>query len=499
MSRAFEADAVTEVVFGQHEDSIMRNIRGVKAGLRTRKKKLTAKEFHKDHGHIGCVGPCAVCDMASGCCRRIYALVDKHRENRRGHTWVLDACTVEHRSFDGAKYILVLRDKMSLAFDLLYLHLRCDAIAEISSWIKRMRSDPAFQNLGYKVVSFIETDDAGEWGWKNHEWKALETEFGFRTSWKCPDRKNKMAPEAERAVGIIEVTMKCLLLERDLQHGWWRHCAEAAKFLLNRFPVLSQLATMPKDGDQARPIEVLTNGMQSRRQCDREISYFLAPGTPVLCHDPSVKGSQLKAKSTWKVALGMQDEQAVLWSPYTRMTSRSKSWTAFKLESGMSYTKFLNLQPEPQSKRQAQIASDLCEKIVIKLPNFSDMNISSAQRPSSGHPLMAVKQSIESQPNLPTVTYGMDKDTSPTELGGSVVVQNEKGKTMKTDLSNGQLYLDDDDEDSDDDDGEVQKSRHGAMFHISKITRRMSAGYARPHSKVEICCSSTSKMSTITK
>ena len=67
----------------------------------------------------------------------------------------------------------------------------------------------------------------------------------------------------ERAVGIIEVTMKCLLLERDLQHGWWRHCAEAAKFLLNRFPVLSQLSTIPTDGDQVRPIEVLTDGLQS--------------------------------------------------------------------------------------------------------------------------------------------------------------------------------------------------------------------------------------------
>ena len=174
----------------------------------------------------------------------------------------------------------------------------------------------------------------------------------------------------------------------------WRHCAEAAKFLLNRFPVLSQLSTMPKDGDQARPIEVLTNGLHSRRQCDREISYFLAPGTPVLCHDPSVKGSQLKAKSTWKVATGMQDEQVVLWSPYTRMSSRSKSWTAFKLESGMSYTKFLRLQPEPQSKRQAQIASDLDEHVVIKLPEFADMNISSTM-PSSGQPLITVKHSIE--------------------------------------------------------------------------------------------------------
>ena len=133
---AFDSDAVMEVVFGQHENSIMRNIHGVKAGLRKRKKRLAATEPHKDLGHIGCVGPCSICDMASGYCRHIYALVDKHRKNRRGHAWVLDACTVEHRSLDGAKYILVLRDKMALAFDLLYLHLRSDAITELSNWIK---------------------------------------------------------------------------------------------------------------------------------------------------------------------------------------------------------------------------------------------------------------------------------------------------------------------------------------------------------------------------
>ena len=478
VSTAFNTDAVTELVFGQHEESAMRNIRGVKAGLRTRKKKLTARDFHTDHGHIGCVGPCAICDMASGCCRRIYALVDKHREIRRGHTWVMDACTVEHRSFDGSKYMVILRDKMSLAFDLVFLHLRSDAIAQLSQWIKRMRSDPAFRNLGYDVVSFIETDDAGEWGWKNEEWAALETEFSFRTSWKCPDRKKALAPEAERAVGIIEVTMKCLLLERDLQHGWWKYCADAAKFLLNRFPVLSQLSTMPKDGDQARPLEVLTGGLHSRRQCDRELSYFLAPGTPVLCHDPNVKGSQLQAKSTWKVACGMQEEQALLWSPYTRMIARSKSWTAFKLESGTSYTTFLKLQPEPQSRRQAQIPSDLLETVYIKLPNPNAMDhLTKIGR--SGQPLIAVKHSMDSRMGPPTVTYGVDKDTAPTKLGGSVVVQDQNGKTMKTDLSNGQLYLDESDEESDQDDtprdpswGKVPNQQDGASDSLEcKICR----------------------------
>jgi hypothetical protein len=38
VSSSFDSDAVTEVVFGQHEDFIMRNICGVKTGLRTRKK-----------------------------------------------------------------------------------------------------------------------------------------------------------------------------------------------------------------------------------------------------------------------------------------------------------------------------------------------------------------------------------------------------------------------------------------------------------------------------
>ena len=46
----------------------------------------------------------------------------------------------------------------------------------------------------------------------------------------------------------------------------------------------------------------------------------------------------------------------------------------------------------------------------------------------SRQPLIAVKHSIGSQPDLPNVTYGVDKDASPTELG----------MDMKTDLSNGQ-------------------------------------------------------------
>ena len=59
----------------------------------------------------------------------------------------------------------------------------------------------------------------------------------------------------------------------------------------------------------------------------------------------------------------------------------------------------------------------------------------------------------------------MDKDASPTELRGSVVVQNEKGKEMKTDLSNGQLYLDDDEDSDGDEDDDPKYPQWGNVPH----------------------------------
>jgi hypothetical protein len=61
---AYANAAVTEVVMGQHEESVHTNIRGVKSGLRSRKQKLNIRDFHGDHGHLGCVGPCEICLLA---------------------------------------------------------------------------------------------------------------------------------------------------------------------------------------------------------------------------------------------------------------------------------------------------------------------------------------------------------------------------------------------------------------------------------------------------
>ena len=354
------------------------NIRGVKAGLRNRKKQLPAMEFHDDHGHLGCTGKsCIICRLAAGSARRIYSAIDKHTETRRAHTWWMDILTWQHRSSYGSKYQIVLRDYATKTFRSLYLYKRSGAITAIKAWITSIRADPSFHGLEYLPVTQIRTDGAGEWGWTNEAWRQLEKDLSFETVYSCPDRKEEAA-NAERAVGIMEVTVKAILLQRGLHHSWWQDCADAACFLLNRIPELDFGPTMPSDGDQQRPEEALTGGRISRRQLDRELSYYLAPGTPALVHDPSVKGSQFVNKSTWKVARGMYREQVVFWSPYNDAISRSKSYTAFKMQRGISYEQWLpGLKPRQPSKRQMALPED-CETgadYVITFPTLPTEHI----------------------------------------------------------------------------------------------------------------------------
>ena len=78
----------------------------------------------------------------------------------------------------------------------------------------------------------------------------------------------------ERAMGIMEGTVKSLLMERNLPPEWWGECTYAAEFLLNRFALTRD--TTSSDGDAVRPVEKLTDGHYSRRRVDRALgSYYV--------------------------------------------------------------------------------------------------------------------------------------------------------------------------------------------------------------------------------
>ena len=159
---AYANPAVTEVVLGQHQESAHTNIRGVKSGLRSRKQKQSIRDFHGDHGHLGCVGKCDICALASESSRRIYHVVDKRAEQRRAWRFDMDILTWEHGAEDGSKYQVVIRERSTGCYWNLCLYLRSDAINKIRKWINSPRADPAFQNMEYSAMQHLHTDNAGE-------------------------------------------------------------------------------------------------------------------------------------------------------------------------------------------------------------------------------------------------------------------------------------------------------------------------------------------------
>jgi hypothetical protein len=176
---AHQHDDVVEVRYGA--DTQDYNILGVKMGLKHRRAQLTKQEFHREYGHLGSLPDCNICKRTQGSMRRLTKVVDKFREQRRGHTWVMDTVTWSHRDNDGSKFMVVLRDKGSAAFKLFCIYRKSDIRQELREWITKLRTDLAFKQLDYLPVSLIETDRAGEWGLDCKEWSDLETEQSFQT------------------------------------------------------------------------------------------------------------------------------------------------------------------------------------------------------------------------------------------------------------------------------------------------------------------------------
>ena len=424
-------DDVLEIIYGH--DTQKYNILGVKSGLKQRKAQLTKKEFHEEYGHLGSVPGCDICKRAQGSMRRITKVIDKHKEQRRAHTWVMDTVTWSHRDNDGSKYMVVLRDKASATFKIFCIYRKSDIRQEIREWITRMRSDPAYRNLDYLPITLIETDRAGEWNLDCADWTELENEFEFRTIYKPADRKEESGT-AERACGIVEVATKAALMQQNLPPQWWVRAANQAVWLLNRFPSSATHALTPPDGDQARPLEICTGGFYSRRQIDRELSYFIPVGTPALVHDVKTKGSTLAPKTVWGIAVGMYREAVKFWIPHTDGIRQTKSFTAYKLRAGLNYAQFLGLPEIKTTQRSTAIPDDFREKVVIQLPEMLG-NPAEALREV---PVQSVKHTSGTEPPKLAITHTQHQSGTPaTELGGSVKVLDAIGNTLTPDTHTG--------------------------------------------------------------
>ena len=145
----------------------------------------------------------------------------------------------------------------------------------------------------------------------------------------------------------------------NLPPSYWQSAVADAEYLLNRFPVSSDDVAIPIDGDRVRPLEALTRGYYSRRQIDRELSYYVPTGTPCMVHDTSVIGSSLAPKVRWGIARGMYREQVIFMDPFSRARFKSKSYTAYCLKYGINWSQLLGLGEIQSTRKQMALPEDM--------------------------------------------------------------------------------------------------------------------------------------------
>ena len=414
-----------------------KEVRGTKEQLGKGKSKWPLLKFHKGHGHCGNADKCSICAMVKGCMKRYTKKVDPHRDTRPWHTVHMDLVTFSHRSIEGNKYLLVIKDEASGEYRFKYLYIRSDAPRVIKEFITEMRADPDYSGLSYPPVQIIKTDEPGEWGLKSKQWAALKKDLKFKSQHVTPET-SKEAGMAENANKVAEHTIKSMLFEGNLPQDHWEACARGAEFILNRFPNMGSEVNDPIDGDRASPLEIATHGKYSRRQIHRELAYFLTPGKLAFVHEPKVKGSALKPKVRWGISWGMYREQVVFRCPFTGSTFRSKSYTAFETTEDLNCYQFLGVPAKRTAKNKLHVKGDDKVKIDVQLRAPTE------PRTTPLIPVITLQSANE---------YGVTKDkasatsgkrnraeSTPSKLGGSLLrVFDEDGNQLTTDELTGYL------------------------------------------------------------
>ena len=79
------------------------------------------------------------------------------------------------------------------------------------------------------------------------------------------------------------------------------------------------------------------------------------------------KGSSLKPKTRWGVAVGCYREQPIFCCPHNKTTFRSKSFAAFTLREDLNFVTFLGLKQMEPSQASRSIQDDLTQRIDVVL------------------------------------------------------------------------------------------------------------------------------------
>ena len=174
-------------------------------------------------------------------------------------------------------------------------------------------------------------------------------------------------------------------------------------------------------------------GAYSRRQIDRELSYFELPGTVALVHIKA-KGSTLSPRVRWAIAWGMYREQIIWRCPYTHSTFRSKSYSVIKLNHNMNYRHFFG-KPTISTRQHCAVPSDRNDKIDVYLDEVRPVDERAIV------PITDIKAIRDAADPDQQSTIKSVKVTPSHELGGSVRVLDSNGQQLEVDEKTGELSL----------------------------------------------------------
>jgi len=137
--------------------------------------------------------------------------------------------------------------------------------------------------------------------------------------------------------------------------------------LHNCFPMKKDLKS--GDGDAPRPLEKLSSGRVSRRQCDHTIHHSIPVGTPCLVTIPHVRGSDITniARCRWAIAIKQYEDLPIFLCPHTGHEIRSKGYVAFHLKQGQNAYTFMGLESPklPKAQNRLPLLEDTLQHFIM--------------------------------------------------------------------------------------------------------------------------------------
>ena len=319
------------------------NPHAVKAHLHAREQKLTRLETHRMLAHTGPHdGKCLECRLVRGNSRRIFKKCEPFVPTQPMYWIAADIVTFDAPSRHGHRYAVISRCMATGYYlPIVWLSLKSDALRGVENMVQRLRRSPLFAKLPYPPVQQLRLDPDGVWREDNVAWQKMCVRIGIECEYTSPPDK-RSAAHAEVAILHLVQSAKAIMLSASLPALWVEEAMEQARSVRNCLPI--QRDVVSRDGDAPRPLERVTCGIVSRRQCSQVLHHTVPVGVPAIIFDNHVKGSSIsQLKGQWVVCLGGHYDLPLFYNPFTGRIKRSKVYHVHTLLQGQNFYDFYGL------------------------------------------------------------------------------------------------------------------------------------------------------------